>query len=293
MRGPVPGLALWIVLAPVAGAGELLERVAPSPALGRDLPYVVYLPDAAAAGDARFPTLYLLHGYGGGRHEWARAGAIAETLDRMLADGAIGPVIAIMPEAGTSWYVDSARYGGPGDYETAIVRDLIAAVDATHPTRAEPRHRAVAGLSMGGHGALRLAFGHPEIFGAVAALSPGIWDPEGVSWAGGPLGETPEERERWYPRTTGESFDMETFKAQSPFAMLDAVDAMTTPPRIFLASGDDDFFDLQDGTVEMYLALRRIGLEPELRIGDGGHDWDYWRSVVPDMLAFLDAGFGD
>jgi enterochelin esterase family protein len=293
MRGILHGLALALAVAPAAGAGELLDLAAPSPALGRELPYVVYLPDAAAEPDARLPAIYLLHGYGGGRHEWVRGGRIDETLDQMIAEGVVAPVIAVMPEAGRSWYVDSARFGGPGDYATAIVRDLVTAVDAAHPTRAEPRSRAIAGLSMGGHGALRLAFAHPETFGAVAALSPGIWDPEGVSWQGGPLGETPEERERWYPRTTGERFDMETFKAQSPFAMLEAVGAMASPPRIFLASGDDDFFDLHDGTVEMYLALRRIGLEPELRIGDGGHDWAYWRSVVPEMLAFLDAGFGD
>lgn len=288
MRGT--GLAFAVALAPAASAGEILERVAPSPALGRDLPYVVYLPDAAAAGDARFPALYLLHGYGGGRHEWVRGGRIEETLDRMIADGAIAPVIVVMPEAGRSWYVDSARFGGPGDYETAIVRDLVTAVDAAHPTRAEPRFRAVAGLSMGGHGALRLAFGHPETFGDVAALSPAIHDAGGLS---GPLGATPEERERWYPRTTGATFDLATFHAQSPFALIAEVTAQRDPPRVFLASGDDDYFDLQDGTVGMYLALRRIGLEPELRIGDGGHDWAYWRSVVPEMLGFLDAGFGE
>ena len=287
-------LALPLAFGPVAAAaGQVLDHVARSPALGRDLPYTIYLPDAAADPDARLPTLYLLHGHGGGQHEWTRAGRIEATLDRLISDGVIEPVIAVMPEAGKSWYVDSARFGGPGDYATAIARDLVAAVDAAHPTRASAGARAIAGLSMGGHGALRLAFAHPGVFAAAAALSPAIHDPEGVSGRTGPLGATPEARERWYPRTTGPRFDLETFHAQSPFAQVADIGALPAPPRIYLAVGDDDFFDLQEGTVEMYLALRQVGLAPELRVGDGGHDWTYWRSVAPEMLAFLAAGFGD
>jgi len=287
----LPAAAL-LLAATGAAAGELRANLSlPSPVLGAPLPYSIYLPTPDAEG-RRYPVIYLLHGYGGGQHEWQRGGRIAETLDRMIAGGEIAPLIAVMPEAGKSWYVDSARFGGPGDYATAIARDLVAGIDAAYPTLADRRHRGIAGHSMGGHGALRLAFGHPGTFSAVGALSPGIWMPGGVSWISGPIGETAEERERWYPRTTGETFDMDTFRAQSPFAMLDDVSAMETPPAVFLASGDDDYWDLQDGTVEMYIELRRIGLEPELRVGDGGHDWTYWRATVPDLLRFFDTAIG-
>ena len=74
---------------------------------------------------------YLLHGLGGGRHEWRRDGRVADTLDRLIAAGELAPLIAVMPEAGKSWYVDSARFGGEGDYERAIVQDLIPGIDAT------------------------------------------------------------------------------------------------------------------------------------------------------------------
>ena len=291
MRCPAGLPAAVLLIAGGADAGELrTDLQMPSAALGRPLPYNIYLPESVGP-EARYPVVYLLHGYGASHHEWVRRGKIAEALDRMIAAGEIAPVIAVMPGAGKSWYVDSARFGGPGDYETAITRDLVEGIDAAYPTRSEPGARGIAGSSMGGHGALRLSFGHPGTFSAVAALSPAIWMPGGISWISGPIGETAEERARWYPRTTGESFDMGTFKAQSPFAMLDDVAATGTPPTVYLATGDDDYWDLQDGTVEMYIELRRIGLEPELRVGDGGHDWAYWGSTVPDLLRFFDAAF--
>lgn len=280
---------LFLALA-VAGplrAGQILKDVAvPSPALGRDLIVNVYLPDGAD-GDDRFPSLYLLHGFGAGRGEWLKGGRIAETLDAMIEAGDIAPVIAIMPSAGKSWYVNSARFGGPGDYEDAIAIDLVSWADATLPTRPEAAHRGIAGLSMGGHGALRLAFAHPETFSAVAALSPGIWKPGGLSDTFDQ--DSSADLERWYPKTTGQTFDLGEFHRQSPFALIGALAVMPEPPRIFLAVGDDDQWNLHDGTVEFYLDLRGIGLKPELRVGNGSHSWTFWRSVTPDALRFLDA----
>ena len=270
-------------------AGELrVNQVLPSAALGRDLPYSIYLPSANSVAGARFPVVYLLHGLGGGQHEWRKGGRIAETLDRLIESGAISPVMAVMPEAGKSWYVDSKQFGGPGDYETAITRDLVAGIDRLYPTLADARHRGIAGVSMGGHGALRLAFAHPEVFSAVAALSPGIWKPGGVSEQSGPAVETAEQREEWYPRTTGETFNMEVFNAQSPFTLTGNAAQQEHPVDVFLAVGDDDYWTLYDGTVEMYIELRRVGLKPELRVGDGGHDWKFWRLIIKDVFQFFD-----
>ena len=290
LRLVAPALAAWLAAA-AAMAGEVREdERLPSPALGGEIAYTVYLPDGHGAADARFPVVYLLHGYGGGQREWFRGG-LAETLDRLIAAGEIAPVIAVSPEADKSWYVDSARWGGPGDYATAIVRDLVDGIDRTYATVTDRGHRAVAGNSMGGHGALRLAFFHPDRFGQVAALSPAIFKPGGVSWALGPQLLAPETLDDWYPRTTGETFDPQVFRAQSPFARVAEVAAHPAPPRILLAVGDDDYFDLQDGTVEMYLELRAHGLEPELRVRDGGHDWRLWGALIPDVFRFLDAGW--
>jgi len=278
----------------LATAGEVRENQrAASPALGGEIAYAIYLPDDYSWPDARYPVIYVLHGFGGGQREWFHGGRLKETLDRLIGAGEIRPVIAVAPAAGKSWYVDSAAHGGPGDYETAIVRDLVAEIDRVYPTIADRAHRAVAGVSMGGHGALRLAFAYPDRFSAVAALSPGIWNPGGVSWARSPQADTPEEREKWYPRTTGETFSIATFNAQSPFAMVASVAAHPSPPRIFLVVGDDDHWGRQDGTIEMYLDLRAHGLTPGLRVADGGHNWKFWRAMVGDVLRFFDEGWPD
>ncbi|MDU8945677.1 alpha/beta hydrolase [Ovoidimarina sediminis] len=279
--------ALWFAAASAVAAGEVhVDRKAPSPALGTDLPYSIYLPSGQPAG-TRFPVVYLLHGFGAGQREWLKGGRLEETLDRMIGAGEIAPLIAVMPDAGKSWYVDSARFNGPGDYETAITRDLVAEIDARYPTLAGPAHRGIAGISMGGHGALRLAFAHPQVFSAVAALSPGIWRPGGMSEATGPAVDPPEMQEKWFPRTTGETFDIGMFNRQSPFAHVGDLAEMEHPPAILLAVGDDDYWKLHDGTVELYIELRRAGLRPELRVDNGGHDWKYWRRVSPDALSFL------
>jgi enterochelin esterase family protein len=280
--------------APWAVAGEVRDdQRAPSTALGGEIAYSIYLPDGYSEPDARFPVVYVLHGFGAGQREWFHGGRLKETLDRLIEAKEIRPVIAVAPAAGKSWYVDSAAYGGPGDYETAIVRDLVTAIDRVFPTIADRAHRAVAGISMGGHGALRFAFAHPDRFSAVAALSPGIWKPGGVSWTLSPQFDPPAEREKWFPRTTGETFDLATFNAQSPFALVANVATHRFPPRILIAVGGHDYWSLQDGALEMYLDLRAHGLKPELRVANGGHDWKFWRPMVDHVLRFFDKGWHD
>jgi len=282
-------LAALLLLALDAGAGEVRVGLeAPSPALGRPLTYSLYLPDGLEPAGAAAPVLVLLHGYGADHREWLALGEIDALLDRLIAAGAIRPLIAVMPDAAKSWYVDSTARGGPGDYATAIVRDLAAHVDERHPTTGE---RAVAGLSMGGFGALRLGFAHAERFVTVAALSPAIFAADGLSGASWSLGQTPDERQLWFPGAFGVPFDRAIYEREQPFALVDDVAARNDRPRLWLASGDDDVFGFELGTVELFLALRRRAVPVELRIDDGGHDWAYWRSIAPAMLRFLDAGW--
>jgi enterochelin esterase family protein len=272
-----------------ADAGTVLRR---QMVLGQgrtpDIAYSIYLPDGHAAPSARFPVVYLLHGYGASDDEWLAAARLPETLDRMIADGEIAPLIAVMPDAAKSWYVDSPRSGGPGDYETAIVDNLVRAIDGRYQTRAIADSRAIAGVSMGGFGALRLAFKHPDRFRAVAALSPGLFKPEGLSWRHGPALERRANRERWYADIFGTPFDLGLYIAQSPFAYVAQFAEATPRPDILLVVGDDDGLGSYDGTVEMFLELRAAGLKPELRVADGGHDWRFWRAMTPELFRFLD-----
>ena len=134
-----------------------------SEAMRKSVPCVVIVPNVSQDVEARFPVIYLLHGYSGNHLSWI---SISPDLVRIAEDE---HVIFVCPDGGyRSWYLDS-----PVDstmrYETAIGSELIHWVDAHYPTRADRRFRAITGLSMGGHGGLYLGVRHPDVFAAAGS----------------------------------------------------------------------------------------------------------------------------
>jgi len=290
-----PTLLVWFVLnmlppvAPSAHAadrdilGEVLIRSFDSPILGRSMDYALYLPPGYhMQTESRFPAVYLLHGVNGNERSWIRFGKAAETASRLIARGEITPMVLIMPGVGRSWYVDNPDPDAAGPVETALVSDLIRHIDSwvrTLPTRAG---RAVAGLSMGGYGALRLAFRYPDLFTATAALSPAIFPQIGSPDALG------ARQVHLFHGAFGHPFDPHRFNALNPFTLVPSLADLTTPPAIYLSVGKDDYFGLEDGTKRLYRALERHGLAAELRILDGDHSWRFWARELPAALRFLD-----
>lgn len=270
-------VVMWLT---PASAGDVRRDLAvQSEALGRPLPYAIYLPDAyAREPHRRFPVVYLLHGHGGSAESWLKAGKAAEVTDRLIESAAIPPVIVVMPDAANSWYVDSPGSDTGGMMTSALSDDLIDHVDATYRTIATRGGRAIAGQSMGGFGALHLAFTHPERFAAVASLSGAIFTgpPEAASLR------------KLFGDVFGQPFDFEQYRAVSPLEQADEVDPEEAP-AIYLTSGDDDFFEFYEGTSLLFLELREAGVPTELRITDGDHDWTYWTEALGPALQFLAA----
>ncbi|MBW4709028.1 esterase family protein [Roseobacter sp. YSTF-M11] len=278
-----------LMAATAAGAGTVFtQQTTEAGTHAPAIEYDVYVPDDQCAQGTRLPVVYFLHGFGASGAEWQSFGDLPATLDQLISNGTIAPMIAVMPSAGKSWYVDSARFGGPGDYESAIVLGLVKEIDSRFPTLAHANGRSVVGVSMGGYGALRLAFKHPDLFGSVVALSPGLFKPGGASWRHGPGGARYATRERWYEKTFGEPFNMGRYLVESPFAYAPLAAMSEDMPDVLLAVGDDDYFGAYDGTLEMFLDLRLLGLKPELRVRDGGHDWSFWRAILPETMQFID-----
>lgn len=277
--------ALLTGLVPGAGgavAGEVRRALAAeSPALGRPLPYAIYLPDGYESGKRRYPMLLLLHGLGGDEGDWLGMGDIAGTLDRLIAEGALPPLIVVMPAGADSWYVDSADIGGAGDYHSAIVGDLLAHVDGTWRTMGDRAGRLVAGLSMGGYGALRLAFVRPELFAAAASLSGAIF-PDLSAQTDVSAGQV-----RMFRGVFGAPFDVARFNRLNLFGRIPALAAMEDPPALFLTVGDDDGFGLYRGSLLLFLALTEAGVPAELRVTDGDHAWSLWRREIETVLRFF------
>ena len=276
-------LALLTLLLAGAGnavAGGTLRESASfhSPSLGRDLRYSIYLPPAYGAATAPFPVLLLMHGPYGRETDWESDGGDTATLDRMIADGTAAPMVVVMPDGGNSWYVDSASHGA---METAIQVDLRRHVETHYAVRRDRDGRFVAGLSMGGYGALRFAFRHPGAFRAAASLSAAIF-PDAASEA-----EFGADQIGMFSGAFGEPFDLALFNRLNIFGQIDRVAGLDPPLDLFLLVGDDDGFGLYRGTLALYLDLKARQAPVELRVVDGDHTWSIWRTGVAQALAFF------
>jgi S-formylglutathione hydrolase FrmB len=207
-RLPPATLAPWLLVAlsctlPSARGdapptGSVVEVTVPGPALAGNLlgetgrrAVNVYLPPSYARDPARrYPAVYLLHGYQGSHAQWMAGGKewnIRDVMDRLIAQGKVGEMIVVMPDArnkfGGSFYTNSAT---TGNWEDFLVTDLVAAIDGRYRTLARPASRGIAGHSMGGYGAIKLAMKFPHRFGAVYAHSPAC-----LAWGGDLTPESP------------------------------------------------------------------------------------------------------
>lgn len=294
-----------------AFAGQIEDATFSSKALGGDLSVNIYLPDGEPPENG-WPVLYLLHGHDGDQNSWRDLGNIQKTLDGMIASGTIHPLVVVMPGVKNSWYVDSAAVGGPGDYETAITGDLRSDVEQTLPVRKDKQGRAIAGLSMGGFGALHLAYSHEDLYAAVASMSGAIWQNVPAE----DLDKTPAELKLiqdsaffhkvdratitsgvvlpstgdHFSGSFGTPFDARLFNEKNLFTLVaqHVVEGQDLPAT-YLTVGDDDGFYLWRGAVALHETLQADNRTSELRITDGDHVWTVWKTSIIDVLKFIDS----
>jgi len=241
----------------------------PSLALGRDAEYLAIHPAKFQPG-RRYPTLYLLHGAWGDRTDWLKRAPLLEAMNRR-------DLIVILPDGGQfGWYVDSPT-SPCSNYETFITRDLIADVDARFPTLRGRAARGIAGLSMGGHGALSLAANHPRLFSSASSMSgilrleahPGKWKLNEV------LGDPVSNADFWRAHSVYQLVDR--------FAEADIALRFDTGREDATGAVDDN------RRVSERLANRRI--LHTYKEFPGKHSWAYWSARLPEHLDFHEANF--
>src|SRR3989337_4158725 len=149
-----------------------------STVLSKDVEYSIYLPADYETSNRRYPVLYLLHGYTDDETAWTQFGEAHMIADKLVQGTEIAPMIIVTPDAGVSWYVNS--HDGKTNFEDFFINEFITHIDATYRTRTTKQYRAIAGLSMGGHGSLVMATKHPSLFSAPAPLSAGVLQDEAI-----------------------------------------------------------------------------------------------------------------
>jgi S-formylglutathione hydrolase FrmB len=243
-----------------------------SPALQRDMRYRVLLPRNYAKG-GRFAVLYLLHGLYGDYLNWdTRTGL--ENYARNLK------LLIVMPDAGDSWYTDSATV--PGDkFEEYITKDLVSEIDGKYRTIREGHGRAIAGLSMGGYGAVKLALKYPGLFELAGSLS-------GAFNAAQNLDTLRPE----FAAKLGEVFGNEGSRERTNndvFLLLNTPH-QTSHPYFYLGCGTADFFVETNRALVIELSARKIAYE--YHETPGGHTWEYWDRELQPMLQVIDGTVG-
>jgi S-formylglutathione hydrolase FrmB len=266
-------LLLAGLLALPAQAGGLHEDHFNASVLGRSWTYEVYLPKDYAQSDRRYPVIYLLHGYNDVPTSWADKAGIVEMADRMIAEGVLSPCILVMPSAGRSWYID-----GPEKMETAFIEDLIPQIDSHYRTRHDRSGRMVAGLSMGGYGAMRLALRHPDRFSAMALMSPAIYAPDPPFISGARVAPAFQ---------TDGIFDPERWRAMNYPSLLESFAKTGRSLRVQLSAGLQDPYGTETAAQTFAAAWRHHHWPAELKLMPGAHDFAFWRTALPGALRFL------
>jgi len=231
----------------------------------------VLLPDNYAAALQRYPVLYLLHGLGGDYTDWTTRSNVAE-YSRTL------PLIIVMPDAGNQWYTNADD--GSARYEDYIISDVQGDVVKKYRTVNSRYGRAIAGLSMGGFGALKLALKRPAAFAVVGSFS-GAFAATRDAELERLIGRAEAERMRSIFGPAGSK----TRQENDIFTLASALKPAGAP-YVYIDCGIADN-SLIAANREVVAALHKAGIAYEYHEVAGAHTWDYWDRRIREFLPLL------
>ena len=232
--------------------------------LGRRSSFNIIIPENITGP---VPVLYLLHGMSDDHTAWTRWSSVERHVEGL-------PLIVVMPDAELSFYTDS-KVDPRLAFETYLTRDLIGFVDRTFPTVADRSGRAVAGLSMGGYGAAKLALKHPDLYCAAVSFSGALLA------ASKPINQDDADWKRFRTSLFGET---PVGGPDDVLALLKSSDAASRP-ALRIDCGTEDF--LYHDNVLAHQELVKLGIEHEYNERPGEHNWAYWDQAIVDALPFL------
>mgnify|MGYP001765884727 FL=1 len=264
--------------------GKVIESLKfESKLVGYPVEYSVYLPADYETSNRSYPVLYLLHGYSDDETGWIQFGEANSVADKAIASGDATSCIIVMPDGKVTWYANS--FDGKDPWEDMFIKEFIPFIEKQYRIRPQKQFRAIAGLSMGGNGALLLSLRHTELFSSCVAMSAGTFTDEEV--------EKNSEFDHYFGSIYGPkpaSGVSEYWKAYSPLHLLDSVDKEKIKSvRFYIDCGDDDF--LYKGNSALHVKMRDLGIPHEYRVRNGGHEWSYWRTGLYDGLKFISQEF--
>ena len=254
----------------IAAESRMQDRVFQSESLGRQMHYRVLLPKGYFESDRYYPVLYLLHGWGGDYQNWS-------TLTNLAKYAANAPIIIVMPDAGNSWYVDSATV--PQDkFEQYMIKDVVDEVEHRWRAIRAPHRRAIAGLSMGGYAAVNLSLKHPGMFKVAGSIS-GAFN--------APLPEL--EQQAALKPSLVQAFGAASSKTRADndvYREAANADPQHTPYLYIDCGSEDVSFADPNRRLVAILAQRKLAFE--YHEFPGVHSWKYWDERLPTLLKVVE-----
>lgn len=232
--------------------------------------YRVYIPkDYKENLDKKYPTLYVLHGWGGNVTNTSDETRIDSkaVLDKLIENKEIKPMIVIFVDGFNSFYLDGPTF----KMKTAIINDLIPFIDFKYRTLRDKKSRAIAGISMGGYGALNVALSNGNIFTAIGLMSPAIWDEA----TDNPIYGTPLLN-LYYNNSYKILMSKENNKDIS----------------IFTYHGKDDEVISYKNIENFFAFAKNKGFNIKYELKDvAPHNWESWREMYPQVLKDISDSF--
>jgi len=246
-----------------------------SPLNERSLPYVAFVPKDFGSGGPG-SVLYLLHGLFGSRTNWEEL----TDLEEYVKD--VG-FLVICPEGADSWYTDRPEQDRH-QFESYIFKELIPDVESRFSVEGTRAHRAIAGLSMGGYGALKAALHHPELFCFAASMS-GAFDIRSfLENSGGRWDELYPSVQAAFSGRSREDLD-----AEDLFLLAErSADSEPLPDLYFDCGTGDDFIAMNR---RLSRTFDRFAIGHVFEECEGGHDWEYWDRRVRTILRLAGDSF--
>ena len=253
--------------------------------------YCVYLPagydTTAKATDARYPVLYFLHGLGDNEQTLFNSGGWT-LLDDLRRHGKMGDFLIVAPEGRRTFYINSSD--GSVRYNDFFLRELIPHIENHYRVRPDRSSRAISGISMGGYGALRFAFAHPEMFSAVSAQSAALItatpsELNTADRAGAPLGKV-------LSAVFGSPIEVSHWNENSPFVLARKNVAGVRKLAIYFNCGKDDNYGFEEGAATLDRLLSKEGVKHEYHLYFGDHSLPYFLSHFAEVMEFHSRVFG-
>jgi S-formylglutathione hydrolase FrmB len=280
-----------VLLGSFAAAQDRIDCTAmPSKILHRDVRYCVEIPasyDKPESKAKRYPILYMLHGLGDDEQTLFKTGGWT-LIEDLRKQGKIGDFLVVAPDGGRSFYINSAD--GKVPYSDFFLREFMAGVEKKYRVAAGRAGRGINGISMGGYGALRFAFAHPELFSSVSAQSAALitespTEMDAASKSGSPVVKS-------LLQVFGNPIDVPHWEANDPFILARKNAPALRHMAIYFNCGRNDDYGFEKGAAALDAELTKLHVPHEYHEYPGGHSLQYFLAHLMETIEFHSRAWG-